>query len=132
MRRRRSDERHGGEILRNFAFSRAPIAGIDRAKGEVAPRGEEPETRNTTNVPRRSTMTTTTKTGLKIKSSIKAAGFSANHNRALASGLKVKAAVKAAGFSANHNRALASGLKVKAAVKAAGFSANHNRALASF
>lgn len=44
--------------------------------------------------------------GLKVKSSIKAAGFGANHNRALASGLKVKSSVKAAGFGANHNRAL--------------------------
>jgi hypothetical protein len=45
--------------------------------------------------------------------------------------LKVKLATKAAGFGANHNRAIKSeGLKVKLATKAAGFGANHNRALA--
>jgi len=48
-------------------------------------------------------------TGLKVKSSIKAAGFGpGNHNRKLSSGLKVKSNIKAAGFGpGNHNRAIA-------------------------
>ena len=45
--------------------------------------------------------------GLKVKSALKAAGFSGNHNRILATSLKVKSNVKAAGFSGNHNRTLA-------------------------
>ena len=45
--------------------------------------------------------------GLKVKSSIKAAGWNGNHNRALSSGLKVKSSIKAAGWNGNHNRALA-------------------------
>ena len=51
--------------------------------------------------------TSKTTSGLKVKSSIKAAGFGSNHNRALTSGLKVKSSIKAAGFGSNHNRALA-------------------------
>jgi hypothetical protein len=46
--------------------------------------------------------------GLKVKSSIKAAGMGPNHNRALASSLKVKSAIKAAGMGPNHNRTLSS------------------------
>jgi len=46
-----------------------------------------------------------TKSGLKIKSNVKAAGFGINHNRSIA-GLKVKSNVKAAGFGINHNRPL--------------------------
>jgi hypothetical protein len=45
--------------------------------------------------------------GLKVKSSIKAAGWTGNHSRTLASGLKVKSSVKAAGWTGNHSRALA-------------------------
>ena len=65
-------------------------------------------------------MKTTTTTGLKVKSAIKAGGvpnLQANHNRV---GLKVKSAIKAGGvpnLQANHNRA---GLKVKSSIKASG------------
>jgi hypothetical protein len=49
--------------------------------------------------------TSTKKTGLAIKTSIKAGGLGTpNHNRA---GLKVRSAVKAGGISGNHNRSLA-------------------------
>jgi hypothetical protein len=67
-------------------------------------------------------MKTTTTTGLKMKSAIKAGyQLSANHNRA---GLKVKSAVKAGGLHDNHNRA---GLKVKSAIRCGyRLSANHN------
>jgi len=44
--------------------------------------------------------------GLKVKSSIKAAGWGPNHNRNV-SGLKVKSSIKAAGWGPNHNRMLA-------------------------
>jgi hypothetical protein len=70
------------------------------------------------------TMKTTTTTGLKVKSTIKAGGIQPpNHNR---SGLKVKTAIKAGGIQPpNHNR---SGLKVKSAIKAGGgMLQNHNR-----
>jgi len=64
---------------------------------------------NANNEPRRTKMTTstkTTKTGLTIKTSIKAGGLSTiNHNR----GLAVRSAVKAGGLSfSNHNRGLSS------------------------
>src|SRR5258708_18082077 len=70
---------------------------------------------NANNDPRRTKMTTstkTTKTGLTIKTSIKAGGLAtANHNR----GLSVRSAVKAGSIAAiNHNR----GLSVRSAVKA--------------
>jgi len=54
-------------------------------------------------------MNTKTNPGLKVKSSIKAAGIgSGNHNRTLSSGLKVKSSIKAAGIgSGNHNRLVA-------------------------
>jgi hypothetical protein len=45
--------------------------------------------------------------GLNVKSTVKAAGWGANHNRALSAGFKIKSSVKAAGWGANHNRALA-------------------------
>jgi hypothetical protein len=48
------------------------------------------------------TMKTSTKTGLAIKTSIKAGGLTTNHNR---SGLAVRSAVKAGGLT-NHNRTL--------------------------
>jgi hypothetical protein len=46
--------------------------------------------------------------GLKVKSSIKAAGMGpGNHNRKLSSGLKVKSSIKAAGMGpGNHNRSI--------------------------
>ena len=84
---------------------------------------------NANNEPRRTKMTTstnTTKTGLTIKTSIKAGGLgTANHNR----GLSVRSAIKAGGLgTANHNR----GLAVRSAVKAGGLSGqNHNRGLSS-
>jgi hypothetical protein len=53
-------------------------------------------------------MNTKMNSALKVKSSIKAAGFGPNHNRTLATGLKVKSSIKAAGFGPNHNRALSS------------------------
>ena len=51
-------------------------------------------------------MKTTSKSGLKVKSAVKAGGISLlNHNR---SGLKIKSAVKAGGLaSINHNRSFA-------------------------
>jgi hypothetical protein len=69
-------------------------------------------------------MKTSTKTGLPIKTNVKAGGLAINHNR----GLTVRSAVKARGLlTANHNR----GLTVRSAVKAGGLStANHNRGLA--
>jgi hypothetical protein len=59
-------------------------------------------------------MKTISKSGLSVKTAIKAGGLnSSNHNR---SGLKIKSAVKAGGLnSSNHNR---SGLKVKAGIRA--------------
>ena len=69
----------------------------------------------------------TSKTGLKVKTSIKAGGFPGNHSR---NGLKVRTSVKACGFPGNHNRR---GLKVRTAVKAGEiiFRENHsNRSLA--
>jgi hypothetical protein len=50
------------------------------------------------------TSTKNTKTGLAIKTSIKAGSLTANHNRA---GLKVRTAIKAGSLTANHSRALA-------------------------
>jgi len=84
-----------------------------------------PNANNETRRIKMTTSTKTTKTGLTIKTSIKAGGLStANHNR----GLAVRSAVKAGGLSSNHNR----GLAVRSAVKAGGLStANHNRALSS-
>jgi len=67
---------------------------------------------------------TKTKTGLAIKTSLKAGGLWANHNR---TGLKVRTAIKAGSLTSNHNR---TGLKVRTAIKAGGMSFNHNRALA--
>ncbi len=76
-------------------------------------------------------MKTVAKSGLKVRSTVKAGSFGAlgNHTR---SGLKVRSAVKAGSFGAlgNHTR---SGLKVRSAVKAGSgpgtLAANHNRAL---
>jgi hypothetical protein len=75
---------------------------------------------------REMTMKTTTTTGLKVKSAIKAgAVLEGNHNR---SGLKVRSAIKAgAVLEGNHSR---SGLKVRSAIKAGGLSGygnNHSR-----
>jgi len=50
--------------------------------------------------------------GLKVKTSIKAAGWPTNHSRGV---LKVKSGIKAGGWPTNHNR---SGLKVKTSIKA--------------
>ncbi len=47
-----------------------------------------------------------TNPGLKVKSSIKAAGYAPNHNRNITSALKVKSSIKAAGYAPNHNRTL--------------------------
>src|SRR6267142_3509562 len=84
-----------------------------------------PNANNETRRIKMTTSTKTTKTGLTIKTSIKAGGLSSNHNR----GLAVRSSIKAGGLStANHNR----GLAVRSAVKAGGLStANHNRALSS-
>jgi len=48
-------------------------------------------------------MTTTSKTGLKVKTTIKAGGFTMNHS---VRGLKVRSAIKAGGTGlvANHSR----------------------------
>jgi hypothetical protein len=46
---------------------------------------------------------TTKKTGLSIKTSVKAGGLSSNHSRSLA----VRSSVKAGGLSSNHSRSLA-------------------------
>jgi hypothetical protein len=47
------------------------------------------------------------KSGLVVKSNVKAGGIALNHNRkALKSGLMVKSNVKAGGIVLNHNRAL--------------------------
>jgi hypothetical protein len=56
-------------------------------------------------------MKTATKTGLNIKSSIKAGGLSTvNHNR---TGLRVRSSVKAGGLSTvNHNRGVATAARV--------------------
>jgi hypothetical protein len=69
-------------------------------------------------------MKTRLKTGLKIRTIIKAGGFGLNHNRG---GLKVRVPIKAGGFGLNHNR---SGIKVKAQLRA-GYTClrNHNTRL---
>jgi hypothetical protein len=69
-------------------------------------------------------MKTTTKTGLKIKTNVKAGGLNINHNRA---GLKVKTSVKAGGLNINHSRPA---LKVSTKIKAGSIGdlkPNHNR-----
>ena len=48
-------------------------------------------------------------TGLKVKTSVKAGGFSTNHNQTAMSGLKVRTNVRAGGLTANHNQTLARG-----------------------
>src|SRR5882672_7918485 len=60
--------------------------------------------------------TSTKKTSLSIKTTVKAGGISMNHNR-----LAVRSTVKAGGISMNHNR-----LAVRSTVKAGGISMNHN------
>jgi hypothetical protein len=61
--------------------------------------------------------------GLKVRSTVKAGGFTVNHSRA---GLKVRSSVKAGGFTVNHSRG---GLKVRSSVKAGVHKllANHTR-----
>src|SRR6185312_792530 len=76
---------------------------------------------STTTHTEKTIMKTVAKSGLKVRSAIKAGGLTINHNR---SGLKVRSAVKAGGLTINHNR---SGLKVRSAVKAGGLTINHNR-----
>lgn len=69
-------------------------------------------------------MKTTTKTGMKVRSNVKAGGFSGNHIR---SGLKVRTPIKAGGFSGNHTRL---GLKVQTAIRGGySWSRNHNARL---
>ena len=53
--------------------------------------------------------TTTTKSGLLVKTGVKAGGFKPNHNASPASGLRVKSGVKAAGFHCNHNTSVVAG-----------------------
>jgi hypothetical protein len=53
-------------------------------------------------------MKTTTKSGLRVKTGVKAAGFCVNHNASPKKGLRVKTGVKAAGFCVNHNVTIAS------------------------
>ena len=62
------------------------------------------------------------KSGLKVRSWVKAGALTCNHNRG---GLKVKAGVKAGALTCNHNRG---GLKVKAGIRA-GYTLgdNHSR-----
>jgi hypothetical protein len=60
---------------------------------------------------------------MKIKTNVKAGGWTNNHNQTVVCGLKVKCGVKA-GIVApeyrkpNHNQTVATGLKVKSGVKA--------------
>jgi hypothetical protein len=59
-----------------------------------------------------STRTRNARPGLKVQTSIKAGGVSAQHNQALASnasppvGIRVRTSVKAGGVSAQHNRTI--------------------------
>jgi hypothetical protein len=51
-------------------------------------------------------MKTTTNSGLKVKTGVKAGGFKSNHNASPKSGLRVKTGIKAAGFKTNHNTSM--------------------------
>ena len=60
---------------------------------------------------------------MKIKTNVKAGGWSNNHNQTVVRSLKVKSGVKAGVVGPeyrkpNHNQTVASGLKVKSGVKA--------------
>jgi hypothetical protein len=67
--------------------------------------------------------TTITNAGLKVRTTLKAAGLPGNHSR---NGLKVRTSLRAAGLPGNHSR---NGLKVKTGVKAGEvvFCRNHSR-----
>ena len=47
-----------------------------------------------------------TENSLKVKTNVRAGGFSLNHNQTLARGMKVKTNVRAGGLSMNHNQTL--------------------------
>jgi hypothetical protein len=55
---------------------------------------------------------------VKIKTNVKASGFTLNHIQTATRGLKIKISVKAGGPVLQHNQTLARGLKVKSGVKA--------------
>ena len=55
---------------------------------------------------------------MKVKTNIKAGGWSSNHNQTASRGLKVKTDVKCGGWMNNHNQTATPGLKVKTSVKA--------------
>jgi hypothetical protein len=64
------------------------------------------------------TKTQTTTTGLKVRTSVRAGGFTTNHNQTVARGLKVRTSVRAGGFTTNHNQTATGGLKVRTNVRA--------------
>jgi hypothetical protein len=58
---------------------------------------------------------------MKIRTQLKAGGWSSNHNEAL----RVKTSLKTGGWTSNHNEAL----RVKTSLKAGGWTTNHNEAM---
>src|SRR5262245_33363838 len=71
------------------------------------------------------------RTGMKIKTNVKAGKITTNHNQTMTRGLKVKSGVKSGSLGPQHNQTVARGLKVKSGVKAGKITTNHNQKVAS-